>query len=62
MQANYDSILTPALSIGMEDRVPNLTRGEVPSSHWALWHTPRETNDIIKSWFEGVVFGGKAKI
>ena len=42
--------------------IPDLTSAEVPASHWALWHTPQETNDIIKRWFEGVVLGGKSKL
>jgi len=50
------------MSAGMEKVIPNLTRGEVPSSHWALWHTPQETNEIIKRWFEGVVLGGSSKL
>lgn len=62
IQALGDNILIPAMSRGMEDKIPHLTRGEVKASHWALWHTPQETNDIIKSWFEGVVFGGKSKM
>ena len=62
IQALKETILIPELSRGMEKACPNLTRGEVPSSHWALWHTPEETNAIIKRWFEGVVFGGKSKL
>ena len=50
------------ISILVNKSIPNLTTGEVPASHWALWHTPQETNDIIKGWFEGVVFGGKSKL
>jgi soluble epoxide hydrolase / lipid-phosphate phosphatase len=62
IQALGDHILIPEMSKGMEEKISNLTRGEVKASHWALWHTPQETNDLIKKWFEGVVFGGKAKI
>lgn len=47
---------------GMERYIPNLTRGEVKAGHWALWHTPKETNEIIRRWIEGVVFGGKSKL
>ncbi|KAK4561855.1 hypothetical protein LTR86_004535 [Recurvomyces mirabilis] len=62
VQATYDSVLRPEMSKGMEKAIPNLTRGEVPSSHWALWHNGDKTNEIIKKWFEGVVFGGKSKL
>lgn len=57
-----DDVLTPAMSSGMEQNIPLLTRASVPASHWALWHTPKETNDAIKRWVEGVVFGGKSKL
>ena len=62
IQALKDNILTPDLSRSMDEHIPNLTRGEVPSNHWALWQTPQETNDIIKRWMEGVVFGEKSKL
>lgn len=62
IQALRDNILIPKMSEGMEKHIPKLTRGEVDASHWALWHTPQETNDIIKRWIEGVVFGGKSKL
>ncbi|KAI6787878.1 hypothetical protein KC327_g18498 [Hortaea werneckii] len=62
IQAKYDGILIPKLSQGMEKAIPNLTRAEVPASHWALWHTPEQTNDTIQKWIEGVVLGGKSKL
>lgn len=62
IQATKDNVLTPDLARGMEKAIPNLSTREVPASHWALWHTPQETNDILKEWFEGVVFGGKSKL
>lgn len=62
IQALKENILTDDLTRGMEKAIPNLTREAVPASHWALWHTPKETNDIIQKWFEGVVFGGKSKL
>lgn len=60
--ATKDSVLTPAMSKGMEQYLPNLTRAEVPASHWALWHAPAETNEHIKKWLEGVVLGGKSHL
>lgn len=60
--ATRDGILTREMSKGMERSIPNLTRGEVPGTHWALWHTPAETNAVIKDWIQGVVLGGKSKL
>lgn len=62
IQATKDNVLTPDLARGMGKAIPNLSTREVPASHWALWHTPQETNDILREWFEGVVFGGKSKL
>ena len=62
IQALQDDILTKDLAKGMSEKIPNLTYGEVNSDHWALWHTTKETNEIIKNWFQGVVLGGKSKI
>lgn len=62
IQALFDIVLLPEMSVGMEDKIPNLTRGEVHASHWALTNTPQETNDQIKAWIEGVVLGGKSKL
>ena len=60
--ATGDAVLKRELSDGMEKAVPNLTRGEVPAGHWALWETPKETNALIEEWFNGVVIGGKIKL
>ena len=60
--ATLDSVLTEDLAKSMFNVIPNLTRRDVPASHWALWHTPKQTNDHIKDWFEQVVFGGKSKL
>lgn len=57
-----DDVLLPSMSAGMEKHIPLLSRATVPASHWALWHTPQETNAAIKAWFEGVVLGGKSKL
>ena len=55
-------VLTPDLSKLMGKVIPDLTTREVPAGHWALWQTAEQTNGHIKEWFEGVVFGGKAKL
>lgn len=57
-----DSVLAPSLSRGMEKFIPNLSRGSVPADHWALWQDPAGVNAILRDWFAGVVFGGKAKM
>ncbi|KAF2215380.1 hypothetical protein CERZMDRAFT_35570 [Cercospora zeae-maydis SCOH1-5] len=56
--ATRDMVLTREMSAKMEKAVPNLTRGEVPGTHWALWHTPDAVNGILKGWLEGTVLGG----
>ena len=50
IQATDDEALPPKLSEGMERFVPNLTRKEVKSSHWALWEKPVEVNGMIREW------------
>ncbi|GIZ45349.1 hypothetical protein CKM354_000852200 [Cercospora kikuchii] len=59
--ATRDMVLTREMSAKMEKAVPNLTRGEVKATHWALWHAPDEVNGILKEWLEGVVLGGGKK-
>ncbi|KAF7194565.1 Bifunctional epoxide hydrolase 2 [Pseudocercospora fuligena] len=60
--ATKDNILTREMSRGMEKAIPNLTSAEVDAGHWALWHTPDETNAILEDWLLGVVLGGKSKL
>jgi len=57
VQATYDSVLKPEMSKSMEAFLPNLTRGEVPATHWALTQKPDEVNSIIKKWLEDQGFG-----
>lgn len=60
--ATKDDVLTRDMAAGMERTVPNLTRGEVPAAHWALWQTPEATNKLIGDWLVGVVLGSKSKL
>ncbi|EZF36175.1 hypothetical protein H109_02917 [Trichophyton interdigitale MR816] len=60
--ATNDTALRPELSRNMERNIKHLTRAEVVASHWALWESPEECNAHIKSWVEGVVFGGKVRL
>ncbi|KAH8719276.1 Alpha/Beta hydrolase protein [Phaeosphaeriaceae sp. PMI808] len=52
IQATFDSVLKPEMSKNMEAFVPNLTRGEVAATHWALTQKPDEVNTIVKDWLE----------
>lgn len=62
VRALKDFALRPELSTGMEDHLKNLTVEDVDGNHWALWEKPRECNEVITRWIEGVVFGGKNKL
>ncbi|XP_005811589.1 bifunctional epoxide hydrolase 2 [Xiphophorus maculatus] len=49
--AGKDPVLLPAMSDGMEDLVPNLSRGHIEDSgHWTQMDKPAETNNILISW------------
>ena len=52
IQATYDSVLKPEMSKNMESLLPNLTRGEVAATHWALTQKPAEVNAILRKWLE----------
>ncbi|KAL1305933.1 hypothetical protein AAFC00_004075 [Neodothiora populina] len=57
-----DSVLKPEMSLGMEEFIPHLSRGEVATSHWALTQAPKEVNEIVKGWLDNVVFGAKSSL
>jgi soluble epoxide hydrolase/lipid-phosphate phosphatase len=59
IQATHDSVLKPEMSKNMEQFIPNMTRGEVAASHWALTQAPEEVNKIICQWIEGQGLVGK---
>ncbi|MED6279600.1 Bifunctional epoxide hydrolase 2 [Characodon lateralis] len=49
--AGKDPVLLPALSHGMEDLIPNLSRGHIEAcGHWTQMDKPAETNNILISW------------
>ncbi|XP_051798076.1 bifunctional epoxide hydrolase 2 isoform X2 [Acanthochromis polyacanthus] len=51
--AGKDRILLPQLSKGMEDLIPNLSRGHIEQcSHWTQVEKPAETNNILISWLK----------
>jgi soluble epoxide hydrolase/lipid-phosphate phosphatase len=62
VQATFDSVLKPEMSKNMEQFLPNLTRGEVAATHWALMQKPEEVNAIIVQWLEDQGFGRKSSL
>ncbi|KAM9327422.1 bifunctional epoxide hydrolase 2 isoform 2-T2 [Pholidichthys leucotaenia] len=53
--AGKDTILLPAFTKGMEDLMPNLSRGHIEESgHWTQMDQPEETNKILISWLKEV--------
>ncbi|KAF1833544.1 alpha/beta-hydrolase [Decorospora gaudefroyi] len=52
IQATRDNVLKPEMSKNMEKFIPNLTRGEVETGHWALTQKPADVNRILSAWFE----------
>ncbi|XP_038575795.1 bifunctional epoxide hydrolase 2-like isoform X3 [Micropterus salmoides] len=49
--AGKDQVLLPAFSKGMEDLIPNLSRGHIEEcGHWTQMERPAETNSILISW------------
>ncbi|XP_047211879.1 bifunctional epoxide hydrolase 2 [Girardinichthys multiradiatus] len=51
--AGKDPVLLPALSHGMEDLIPNLSRGHIEDcGHWTQMDKPAETNNILISWLK----------
>lgn len=53
--ATMDTALPPVMSVGMEAYFDQgLTRGEVESSHWALWEAAQDVNGIVGEWIAGL--------
>lgn len=51
--AGKDPVLLPAFSKGMEDVIPNLSRGHIEEcGHWTQMDRPAETNRILISWLK----------
>ncbi|CAG8971843.1 hypothetical protein HYALB_00001954 [Hymenoscyphus albidus] len=57
-----DVALPPAMALGMEKHFRSLTKGEVNTSHWALWEKPDEVNAYIKEFLFGAGGGKKASL
>jgi len=63
--ATKDQALKPFMADRMGERIPNLTRREVVSGHWALWQQADEVNRHIGEWLNGKVsakVGGGSKL
>lgn len=54
--ATHDTALPPSMSEGMEEFFPEglLSRGEVVSSHWALWQAAAGVNKLVLDWASGL--------
>jgi pimeloyl-ACP methyl ester carboxylesterase len=51
ISADKDPVLTPAMTVGMEERVPNLERVIIENcGHWTQQERPRETADAMLSY------------
>ncbi|XP_070814130.1 bifunctional epoxide hydrolase 2 [Chaetodon trifascialis] len=51
--AGKDQVLLPELSKGMDDLIPNLSRGHIEDcGHWTQMERPAETNRILISWLK----------
>uniref|UniRef100_A0A665W7D5 AB hydrolase-1 domain-containing protein n=1 Tax=Echeneis naucrates TaxID=173247 RepID=A0A665W7D5_ECHNA len=51
--AGKDPVLLPAFSKGMENLIPNLSRGHIEEcGHWIQMEKPEETNNILISWLK----------
>lgn len=58
ISAANDTALPPALSVGMEQFIPKLTRGEVRGSHWALTEASEDVNKQLGKWLRHVTAWG----
>ncbi|KAK0140925.1 Bifunctional epoxide hydrolase 2 [Merluccius polli] len=53
LTAGKDIVLLPVLSKGMEEKIPNLTRGHIEEcGHWTQMEKPAEVNRILISWLQ----------
>ncbi|KAM5165448.1 bifunctional epoxide hydrolase 2 [Mantella aurantiaca] len=49
--AGKDPVLLPVMTTGMEDRIPNLTRGHIEEcGHWTQMDRPAALNEILIKW------------
>lgn len=51
--AERDLMLPPEASIGMEDRIADLSRATLDSGHWVTWEAGAAAADALLSWLRG---------
>jgi pimeloyl-ACP methyl ester carboxylesterase len=55
ISAADDPVLTPAMTLGMEERVPNLTRVVIENcGHWTQQEQPEETTQAMLAYLRGL--------
>ncbi|EFX04228.1 epoxide hydrolase [Grosmannia clavigera kw1407] len=60
--AEADAALPPTLTANMDNYIVNLTKGNVPGGHWALWEASEGVNSYIKSFLAPLLSTNKASI
>nr|WP_233061565.1 alpha/beta hydrolase [Parvularcula mediterranea] len=50
--ATRDMMLPPEASLGMEKRVPNLSRAELDSGHWVMWEAGDAAAEALLGWLQ----------
>lgn len=50
--ASRDLMLPPEASLGMEDRIADLSRAEIDSGHWIMWEKPDACTDALIGWLK----------
>lgn len=62
IQGTKDEALPPSMSEGMDRLIPNLTRREVKTGHWALWEAPEKVNGFVGEWLGKVDRGERSNL
>lgn len=62
IEATKDFVIMPFMLRGQERVATKLSYRKVETAHWAFLEDPEAVNAVLQEWFEGVVFGGKAKL
>ena len=53
--AGKDGVLLPSMSEGMEEWIPNLSRGHIEEcGHWTQQEEPDKLNEILVGWLSGL--------
>lgn len=53
--AGKDGVLLPSMSDGMEDWIPNLSRGHIEDcGHWTQQEEPQQLNRILVDWLQSL--------